>query len=90
MHCRSALQRLKAKIFLCLELSLSQVLQLLQVLPVKKYEDPRNTKVNYGKTPHDVVLIVQIPPMVTVNRFAQPDRALRDEGLQAPYSPGET
>ena len=24
------------------------------------------------------------------NRFAQPDRALRDEGLQAPYSPGET
>ena len=41
-------------------------------------------------TPHDVLLIVQIPPMVTVDRFAQPDRALRSEGLQAPYSPGET
>ena len=39
-------------------------------------------------TPHDVLLIVQISPMVTVNRFAQP--ALRAEGLQAPYSPGET
>ena len=45
---------------------------------------------SYGTTPHDVLLIVQIPPMVTVNRFAPPARAIRAEGLQAPYSPGET
>ena len=77
---------------MCLELSLSQVLQVLQlqVLPVKKYADPRSTKVSCGTEPHDILLIVQTPPMISVNRFAQPARALRDEGLQAPYSPGET
>ena len=63
---------------------------MLHVLPVKKYADPRSTKVSCGTAPHDILLIVQIPPMISVNRFAQPARALMAEGLQAPYSPGET